>query len=1044
MKTRFLQIGLLIAFFFLLSTYAEAKTTTWNVTIGGAWTAAGNWDNGIPVAGDDVIINSDQSAAITAVPAISLNSLTVSGNCSLSGSAAITITVTGTFYVSASKTLTVGNGTNPNRINITLSSLCIGTIEGTVTLNTAGTNEIFTNLGNLTIAPAGLIDDITNAADFVLSSGAILQIGSTSGISSTGASGNVQMSGNNTFNSGANYVYNGTAAQITGTGLTQNTPANLTIDNSAGVTLTAATTISGLLTMTSGTLNMANTNMTVGSLTGSSNLTHSSGIAGNRTLTIGSDGTSPSAYNGVISNGTATSVIITKNGTGTLILSGDNSYTGLTTISAGTLKLGATGSGSNSPLGTVVGATSVTSGAALDLNGFTLATAEPLTLNGTGISSGGALTNSSVTDASYSGLITLGSTGVSIVNNGGDINITHTGTITGAGFALTLGGSGNGNVTSIIGTTTGTLTKSGTGIWTLSGANTYTGLTTISGGTLQYGTNNVLSNGAVTVNGGIYDIVSYNDAVGTVTLINGTIAGTSGILTGTSYAVQNGSISAILAGAVALTKTTTGTVTISGTNTYTGVTTINAGILSAGTIGNGGVAGNLGAASNAAANLVLGGGTLEYTGITASTDRNYTLTSGTTSIIDITISGTTLTISGASTITTGALTKTGPGTLKFSGANLYTGLTSVLEGTLQYGIANALSNGAVTVNGGTYDIVSYNDAVGTVTLINGSIAGTSGILTGTSYAMQSGSVSAILAGAVALTKTTSGTVTMSGVSTYTGVTTISAGILSVGTIGDGGVAGNLGAASNAAANLVLGGGTLQYTGASASTNRNYILSAGTTSTIDLTTNNLTISGASTNTTGALTKIGTGTLTLSGNNLYTGATTINEGTLKLGASERIANTSDLTVNGTFDLAGFSETVAALSGTGTITSSASGNLTLTAGDATNTTFSGVIENGSATSVALTKSGNGTLILSGANSFTGTTTITAGTLMLGASGVLADGSSVTLNGGTLSTGSGAGFSETIGALNLKCNSIISLGTGVHTLTIANSSAVTWGGTN
>ena len=115
----------------------------------------------------------------------------------------------------------------------------------------------------------------------------------------------------------------------------------------------------------------------------------------------------------------------------------------------------------------------------LDLNGFTLGTAEALTLNGTGVSSGGALTNSSASAASYSGLITLGNAS-SIVAGSGDINLTNAGTITGAAFGLTLGGTGNGSVASIIGTGSGTLTKSGTGTWTLSGANTYSGLTTIS------------------------------------------------------------------------------------------------------------------------------------------------------------------------------------------------------------------------------------------------------------------------------------------------------------------------------------------------------------------------------------------------------------------------------------------------------------------------------------------------------------------------------------------------------------------------------------
>jgi autotransporter-associated beta strand protein len=132
-----------------------------------------------------------------------------------------------------------------------------------------------------------------------------------------------------------------------------------------------------------------------------------------------------------------------------------------------------------------------------------------------------------------------------------------------------------------------------------------------------------------------------------------------------------------------------------------------------------------------------------------------------------------------------------------------------------------------------------------------------------------------------LAKAGTGTLTLSGTNTYTGATTINAGVLNVATIGNGGVAGNLGQASNAAANLVLSGGTLRYTGATASTDRAFTLTAGTTSTIDVAANNLTISGASAATTGALIKIGNGTLTFTGANTYTGGTTISAGTLQIG-------------------------------------------------------------------------------------------------------------------------------------------------------------------
>src|SRR5207247_9074660 len=67
----------------------------------------------------------------------------------------------------------------------------------------------------------------------------------------------------------------------------------------------------------------------------------------------------------------------------------------------------------------------------------------------------------------------------------GTINTTNVGTITSATFGRTFGGASNGTVPSIIGTTPGTLTKSGAGTWTLSGSNTFTGGVTINAGILQ-------------------------------------------------------------------------------------------------------------------------------------------------------------------------------------------------------------------------------------------------------------------------------------------------------------------------------------------------------------------------------------------------------------------------------------------------------------------------------------------------------------------------------------------------------------------------------
>lgn len=100
---------------------------------------------------------------------------------------------------------------------------------------------------------------------FSLSSGGSFSTANTAGITSSGASGSIQVTGTRTYNSGANYTYNGTSAQVTGNGLTS--ANNLIINNSAGVTLSAGVTASGNLTLTNGALNLNSNTLTVNGTT---------------------------------------------------------------------------------------------------------------------------------------------------------------------------------------------------------------------------------------------------------------------------------------------------------------------------------------------------------------------------------------------------------------------------------------------------------------------------------------------------------------------------------------------------------------------------------------------------------------------------------------------------------------------------------------------------------------------------------------------------------------------------------------------------------
>ena len=790
--------------------------------------------------------------------------------------------------------------------------------------------------------------------------------------------------------------------------------------NTRTLTLTAdgSITIKAEIGNSIGTLNLT-MNANGGTISGDTNGNIS--VNGKTTFNVGSGS---GTFQGVISKTSS----LTKSGAGTLILSGANSYTGTTTISKGALR-----AAHSTALGTTAGGVTVASGAALELEGDITIDAETLSLSGSGISTGGALRNISGNN-SYGGLITL-SVATHINSDSGvlTLDVASGDAISATNKNITFGGSGNITVADPIATGTGTLIKTGAGTLTLSGVNSYTGKTTISDGTLAYGANNTLATGAVTVNGdtAVLAIGTWSESVGAVTLTNGSITGSTGVLTGTSYTVNNPTgttttISAILGGTGGLTKSNAGTLILSGENSYTGATVINTGTLMLGAAGGttNTPLGTMDAGTTVTFDATLdlngfslgtaealtlngtgfgGAGALTNSSPTAATCKGLiTLGSGSSIIANsgeltldvasgdaISATNRNITFGGSGNITvadpiatgTGTLTKTGSGTLTLSGANSYIGRTTISDGTLAYGANNTLATGAVTVNGAAAVLALgiWTDSVGAVTLTDGSITGTgTGTLTSTSgFSVFNGTISAILDGSAGLTKSGDGTVTLSGANTYTGVTTINAGTLSVATINNGGTSGNLGAASKAPAKLVLGGGTLQYTGATASTNRSFTLTNGTTSTIDVTANNLTILGAGANTTGALTKTGAGTLTFSGANSYTGLTTISGGTLAYGANNALS-TGAVTLNdasAVLALGTWTDSVGAVTLTdGSITGTGTGTLTSTSGfSVVNGTISAILDG----SVGFSKSGDGMVTLSGANTYTGITTISGGTL-------------------------------------------------------------------
>jgi fibronectin-binding autotransporter adhesin len=270
---------------------------------------------------------------------------------------------------------------------------------------------------------------------------------------------------------------------------------------------------------------------------------------------------------------------------------------------------------------------------------------------------------------------------------------------------------------------------SGIGNSSSSATNLLLGSTSVGGGILQYiGTVNATSDRNFTlknVNGG-FD--ASGTGAGTFTLTStGAMGVTSGLgpatltLQGTGTgAAGAGSIAALIGDGtgttVSLTKLGAGTWTVANTaNSYTGPTVISGGTLSVTSLAAGGANSSIGASSNAATNLnFTASSTLQYTGATQITDRDFTIATGATATFDITNPAATLTLGGVPVATTGSLTKTSSGALIISGTGGYTGATTISGGTLQFAGSNALNSATAISMAAATNLQIRDDAAGTI------------------------------------------------------------------------------------------------------------------------------------------------------------------------------------------------------------------------------------------------------------------------------------------------------------------------------------------
>lgn len=318
-------------------------------------------------------------------------------------------------------------------------------------------------------------------------------------------------------------------------------------------------------------------------------------------------------------------------------------------------------------------------------------------------------------------------TGVVLTNPG--VNYTTAPTVT------LIGGGGTGGSVTVGGITansSGGLVKNGPGTLTLSGANTYTGGTTINLGTLALGANNVLEDtGSVTINGGVLDVNTRTETVGVVSLQGGGITGSTGILTSTAdYDLQSGTVGFTgtggLAGLINITKTTGGTVTLTDNGfgtTFGNVVNVNGGVLEFST------SGQLGDASGTNT-IGIDGGTLSYISPLAldlTANRVVMVGSG-GATLDTTFAAGVLQLTGGITTSgAGNLTKTGSGTVVVAGTtNLNGGNVTVSAGTLNAGFSASGISGITVAAGGTlnlYDGSAVTAAITALSLADGSSLG---------------------------------------------------------------------------------------------------------------------------------------------------------------------------------------------------------------------------------------------------------------------------------------------------------------------------------
>ena len=638
---------------------ASAQTTWVSDTTGGTWGVAGNWSGGAPTTTGTAVLGNATA-----------NRLVITAASGTVGTLSITQTTAGVlnafqmanpFQVTNAVTLGAASGTAQILVMSTTTANTSGTFSGGITVNAGGVLAAGMYTSGATAYTSNINGNVTV-------SGGLVDVGRKTGPGT--ATAYFQAFGNNFAMSSGTLVMGAAATRLLFTG-------GITDVSAGTVSIASSTDLNpGYLFFTGTSVNFSpatyiNPNspgktpqMTLDNL---GNQTATFGQGWNNILNLRNGGikTVSAGSQATSFNNLRIRDEISASGTLTLRLGSDLSFTGLTVADSGTT------AGS-------------TANFAFDTNGYTMAFASALTPI---VSNTLAATN--VYNLTGSGTIvaqqfTLNS-GSTTVNVGAGLTLTAT-----AAGVNTLSGSGTIDPTSTFrhtasGSSSLVSTRAVGNIEVASGT---LGITTLTAG----GQAARATGGTLSLAGSGYTFAS--------ALVNGG-AITSGTLTSAGlFDMRAGTVSAVLAGAGNLAKTTTGTVTLSSANAYAGGSAVNAGRL---VVGN---AAALGASSGA---LAVNGGTLDLGGFSVavgalSGSAGAVITTaaapGTATLTTSVASGTSIFGGVIQNNSSGlvAVSKTGAGVLDLTGVNTYTGATTVSAGTLL--VNGQLGNTAVTVDGG--------------------------------------------------------------------------------------------------------------------------------------------------------------------------------------------------------------------------------------------------------------------------------------------------------------------------------------------------------